>query len=325
MKRLLLSSLLIALPWISHADDPEIYLKATTSCPAYYDIKHTQKADILNVEAGKTYRITELKEGQVLTLIEGNRPILLWIDESCFQKPKTIGYRLVNALNRKSQASQEKSQTKTKQTSPQNLLAVSWQNAFCETHRRVKECKTMQADSFFSSHFTLHGLWPQPKNNQYCQVDKKAIGMDKNRQWNRLEPLTLSETTRSELSQKMSGYRANLHRHEWIKHGSCYGTDADTYYRDALSFLDQFNRSKVQSYFVQNIGKTVYLKEIRKIVDNEFGKGAGDHVTMNCRDGLVTELWLHLGSGSEQLSELLKLGETPKSRCYKGKVDEFGY
>jgi ribonuclease T2 len=46
---------------------------------------------------------------------------------------------------------------------------------------------------------------------------------------------------------------------------------------------------------------------------------------MNCKDGLITELWLHLGGGSKDLKELFKSGAKPKSRCFRGKIDEVGF
>ena len=183
----------------------------------------------------------------------------------------------------------------------------------------------MNAKSFGAFEFVLHGLWPQPRNNAYCNVSKKQVGMDKNKQWNRLDKLDLNSSTRTRLSRLMPGYSSNLHKHEWVKHGTCYGTSADVYYDDAMNLLTQVNESKVQQYFKQNIGRTIKLDDIRKVFDKEFGTGAGKHVTMNCRKGLVTELWLHLGNGSSELKELFKSGERPRSRCQKGRVDAVGF
>jgi ribonuclease T2 len=123
----------------------------------------------------------------------------------------------------------------------------------------------------------------------------------------------------------MPGYSSNLHKHEWVKHGTCYGTSANNYYNDAMILLTQVNNSDVQKYFKLNIGKTVRLKEVRQVFDKAFGKGSGKHVTMNCQKGLVTELWLHLGNNASDLSGLLSKGQTPKSRCYKGRVDPVGF
>jgi len=89
--------------------------------------------------------------------------------------------------------------------------------------------------------------------------------------------------------------------------------------------MTQVNESKVQEFFEKNVGKKVSLKEIRRVFDGAFGKGSGEHVTMNCQKGLITELWLHLGNGSDKLSELLAKGKRPKSRCANGKIDRVGY
>ncbi len=80
--------------------------------------------------------------------------------------------------------------------------------------------------------------------------------MDKNRQWNRLPNLNLSSDTREELQKYMPGYLSNLQKHEWIKHGTCYGTDENIYFKDAIELLKQINSSKVRELFAKNIGKT---------------------------------------------------------------------
>ena len=50
------------------------------------------------------------------------------------------------------------------------VLAVSWQPAFCEGHADAPECASQTADRFDATHFTLHGLWPQPRSLEYCGV-----------------------------------------------------------------------------------------------------------------------------------------------------------
>jgi ribonuclease T2 len=316
MNRLIISTLLISLPLISIAKE---HKTATQSCEAYNNMKHTTNTNEIKLKVGTEYRILDHKRGQILTLIKGERIAQRWVDEGCFGK-QSLSSAVLQTVNTKS-----KELKKIKKTSRQNLLAISWQNAFCQTHQYKKECKRMTSRDFGASHFVLHGLWPQPRNNQYCKVDKKEIGKDKNKQWNRLKKLDLSSTTRERLSKLMPGYSSNLHKHEWIKHGTCYGTGASDYYDDAMDLMTQVNESKVQEFFEKNIGKKVALKDIRKIFDKEFGAGAGRHVTMNCTKGLITELWVHIGNGSDKLKDLLKTGETPKSRCHKGRIDAVGY
>ncbi len=311
MKKLIvISTLIISLPLISMAKTKE-YKEATKSCEAFNNMKHTTNTNGIKLKVGDEYRVLEHKKGQILTLIKGERIAQRWVDESCFNKQSTDN--------------STKKRNSSKKTSKQNLLAISWQNAFCQTHQYKKECKRMSSKDFGASYFVLHGLWPQPKSNQYCSVGKREVGMDKNKQWHRLNKLDLTSSTRERLAKLMPGYDSNLHKHEWIKHGTCYGTGASEYYDDAMDLMTQVNESKVREFFIKNIGKKVSLKDIRKVFDSEFGRGAGEHVTMNCSKGLITELWIYIGNGSDKLKELLPKGETPKSRCYKGLVDAVGY
>jgi ribonuclease T2 len=338
MKKIVSATLIVTLPMLVVAKKPKVYETAVLECPAFNNMKHTANTHNIQLKVGEKYRVLQRSKGQILTLIEGERIAQRWVKEVCLSDGKkkatvvkeeskkvstTSSFSERLAKNNKAPIKSSKSSSKS--TSKQNLLALSWQNAFCQTHQYKKECKSMNSKSFGAFEFVLHGLWPQPRNNSYCNVSKKQIGMDKNKQWNRLDKLELNSTTREDLAKLMPGYASNLHLHEWVKHGSCYGTSANDYYADALSFVTQVNESKVQQYFKQNIGRTIRLDEIRKVFDKEFGNGAGKHVTMNCKKGLITELWLHLGNGSSELSELLKSGARPKSRCHKGRVDAVGF
>ena len=331
MKKLLTSAFILTLPLVLVAKKPPVYEEATKECVAFNNMKHTANTNNIELKIGKKYRILQHNKGQILTLIEGERVAQRWVDESCFSdKSKSIEKKTSLDSTKKSDAKSSnketvKVKTLAKSTSKQNLLALSWQNAFCQTHQYKRECKSMNIKDFGATHFVLHGLWPQPRNNQYCNVSKKEIGKDKNKQWNKLNDLDLNSTVRKELSSLMPGYSSNLHKHEWVKHGTCYGTDANSYYYNAMALLTQVNESTLQKYFKLNIGKQVRLKEIRQVIDKTFGKGTGEHVTMNCNKGLITELWFHIGNDGSNLKTLLLKGKTPKSRCHKGRIDPVGY
>ena len=335
MKKLLTSTLILTLPLVLMAKKPPVYKTATKECSAFNNMKHTSNTNNIKLKIGDKYRILQTNKGQTLTLIEGERVAQRWVDESCFNDiskavndENKVAPQTKKTFTKSVKSSSEVQKTTDKlfhSTAKQNLLAISWQNAFCQTHQYKKECKSMGIKDFGATHFVLHGLWPQPRNNQYCNVSKKEVGKDKNKQWHKLNKLDLNTTVRSELSKFMPGYSSNLHKHEWVKHGTCYGTTANNYYSNAMVLLTQVNESAVQKYFKLNIGKTVRLKEVRQVVDKAFGKGAGEHVTMNCNRGLITELWFHIGNGEDDLKGLLLKGEKPKSRCHKGRVDAVGY
>jgi len=319
MNKIIISTLIFMLPLTVMAKKPAKYEQATQVCEAFNNMKHTNNTNSVKLEVGKEYRILQENKSQLLILVEGERVAQRWVDEVCFskiEKSSSLSSILHSIKEKRSNA---------KSTSKQNLLAISWQNAFCQTHQYKRECKSMSSHDFGAFNFVLHGLWPQPRNNQYCNVDKRQVGMDKNKQWHRLNKLDLTSEVRSRLAKLMPGYGSNLHKHEWIKHGTCYGTNASDYYADAMRLLTQVNESKVQQFFKQNIGKIVRLEEVRKIFDQSFGNGSGKHVTMNCRGGLVTELWLHIGNGGSNLSELFKSGEQPRKSCHKGRIDAVGF
>jgi ribonuclease T2 len=209
----------------------------------------------------------------------------------------------------------------------EELLALSWQNAFCETHRKVKECKRgfFAKTRYTDTAFGLHGLWPQPRSNIYCGVSAEDKKFDKNHQWNRLPKLNLSSSTIKELKKVMAGYDSNLHRHEWIKHGTCSNMSADKYYSRAISLTKQLNNSKVGKLFKNNIGKKITLNQVKFKMNQDFGANSTKQVELRCRNGLITELWIHLKGDSDNLKELFNNNKTISSKCKEGRVDRVGF
>ena len=318
--------------------------KPSHTCEAFNNMKHTKNTHHVFLDISRSYTILKHHKGQNLVLVKGEQPAQRWVDDSCFLRPskKTnqsnvspVKSTVINIKDELNQAALKMSRSKhTKKyekpnTSKQNLLTLSWHNAFCETHLYKKECKrgllVGLKKKYSERHFVLHGLWPQPKSKMYCGVSKKHVGMDKHKQWNRLPDIGLSATTKDALKDVMPGFSSNLHKHEWFKHGTCYGTDAEQYYKDAASLVSQVNDSKVGTFFMKNIGKVVTLKQVRHLFDTSFGMGTGKHVEMKCKGGLMTELWLHLGSGHNDLATLLKSGKITRSRCQKGRIDKAGF
>ncbi len=215
--------------------------------------------------------------------------------------------------------------------STDNLLVASWQPAFCETApgRGKTECRALNAGETprAASHFSIHGLWPQPNGTFWCGVDPDHVNQGR---WERLpEPETDGDTAR-ELAEVMPGVASNLHRHEWIKHGSCYGAEggADEYYDDTLWLMEQLNASAVQDLFEANIGARITLEEIRAAFDDSFGAGAGDRVRLKCSSGNIQELWIHMDgvivAGDTPLGDLMRAARPVTSRCSSGHVDPAG-
>lgn len=174
----------------------------------------------------------------------------------------------------------------------------------------------------------MHGLWPQPKNNAYCNVSNKNQAIDKRSHWHLLPSLNLSDQTFEDLLVVMPGVVSDLHRHEWIKHGTCYSDSPEIYYKHSLVLMDQINESPVRDLMAQNIGKSLTADEIRAQFDKSFGEGAGGKVNVKCHKGMINELWINLqGEITENtpLSQLLKEAEPVKASCQSGLVDPAGF
>lgn len=211
------------------------------------------------------------------------------------------------------------------------VLAVSWQPAFCETRPETPECESQSEDRFDAAHFALHGLWPQPRENVYCDVPVEVRTADEVGHWARLPALDLDGGTRAELERVMPGSRSFLHRHEWVKHGTCYAADPQTYYADSLRLMAELNASPVRALFAARIGQSLAAREIRESFDAAFGAGAGERVHVACRRvgvrRLIVELTVNLAgpvTPDRDLGALLREAPVNFHGCRAGIVDRVG-
>jgi ribonuclease T2 len=211
----------------------------------------------------------------------------------------------------------------------QYVLAISWQPAFCETAEHRPECRSQTADRFDASHFTLHGLWPQRVD--YCEVSRTDQLADRDGDWSALPAPELGEPTLARLREMMPGTQSGLDRHEWLKHGTCYGEPADAYFADALAMLEAVNASAVRDLFARSVGKQLTQKQVRDAFDIAFGTGAGQRVRLACeRDGqrrLITELTIGLTgeiTAPADYRRLTMAARPTNGGCDAGIVDPVG-
>ena len=324
-------------------------LYPSKECGLFNNLKHTKNRGNEMLKQDRTYEMLKHHKGQYLLKVEYATPVQRWVDDNCLtvrplrssplyatnktkksaisiEEELSIGDKNIAKMPKKTF---KKHMSRSKPTSKFNLLALSWHNAFCETHRSKKECKRGLGDLLkrksSETQFVLHGLWPQPRTNVYCDVEYSLKKLDKNKHWRDLPCLALDEEVENALEKVMPGFASELHKHEWVKHGTCYGTEANEYYGDAVSLINQVNSSPLGKLFSQNIGKKITLKQVRTVADKAYGKGAGNRIELRCKKGLVTELWLHLGSGSKDLATLLKHGKKVNGRCKIGRIDKAGF
>ena len=219
--------------------------------------------------------------------------------------------------------------------SDHHLLALSWQPAFCETRPSKTECKQLN-DGLLpvtETQLSIHGLWPQPRGNDYCGVPKALINLDKARRWSELPEVPLEADTREALEVAMPGTASFLERHEWIKHGTCHlgAGGADEYYRDTLLITDAINDSAIGAFFAEHVGAEVSTRDIRDRFDDVFGDGAGQRVQFQCSGDsgrtLIQELKIHMrgiiGEDTEP-ADLLLAGDPVSLGCAAGVIDPAG-
>jgi ribonuclease T2 len=302
-------------------------LRATGRCEAVQSIRTGANPGNIKLAPNQTYAVVgknQVNESHYLVQVKGANPPERWVKKQCGQLLSTMpGGNQPPAGNNNSSSSKK-----------DYLLALSWQPAFCETKPNKTECQTQTADRFDATHLALHGLWPQPRTNIYCGVSQDLIELDKKNQWNDLPPINLSAATSQALAEKMPGFSSNLQLHEWYKHGTCYGTAPEQYFRDSIELQDQVNDSDVQKLFANSIGTELSATTIRASFDKSFGAGTGQKVAIECkrdidqgRVNLVTELQINLAGTIKpdvSIANLLTSGKTVSPGCTRGEIDRAG-
>lgn len=297
---------------------------ADATCPATQAIRSGRNPGNIATDAGQSYELLAGNKDvptHYLIRVPGADPERRWVKVDC-------GHVSGGSASTEPAAPVPAAPVSEK---PEYVLALSWQPAFCETRPGKTECKAQTTADFEATHFTLHGLWPQPNGNFYCQVAAADKANDNPAQWQDLPPVELEPNTRSELDRVMPGTASALDRHEWIKHGTCYGKSQQAYFSDALNLTRAVNASSVRDFFAQNIGRDLTSSQIRAAFDSAFGSGAGERVRVSCvKDPssgrrLIGELTLGLTGPigpNSSLSELL-LASVPTNNagCPEGIVD----
>ena len=294
---------------------------AREACPALQSIRNETNPGGIQIQPGRSYPVIAKNKpnaSHYLVEIEGADPSRRWVAVEC-------GERVV-AADGSEDSGKEGAQGGA------YVLSVSWRPAFCAGKPDKPECSAETPRGFDATHFTLHGLWPQPGSNVYCDVASDLRMDDKNGDWDQLPAPKLSDATRQKLAQLMPGTQSKLERHEWIKHGTCFDADlADEYFSKAIALVDQLNQSKAQALFASHIGDEIDGKAIRAAFDESFGDGAGERVRVSCQRvrgrNLIVELTIGLTGkiGDEpSLSELIAASAPTDPGCPGGIVDAVG-
>ena len=310
----------IVAPGVPAAFEPmQGCLVAEEACPAHASINRRTNPGRIAIEPGRTYELRGANRKDAThfqILVPEASPPDRWVETACGR-----------AVTQCRPGGGTEETDPPPATSAENVLAVNWQPAFCEIFRHTSECRSQTPYRFDASHFALHGLWPQPRDNAYCGVGARDRAADEAGRWHVLPAVRLSAATRSNLEEVMPGTHSQLERHQWIKHGTCYGAPPEAYFERSLQLMAELNGSAVRALFAERIGGELHLEEVRAAFDHAFGEGAGKRIEMVCTDGLIAGLRLHLrGEITEAagLAPLLAAAPPAPESCPAGEVDAAG-
>jgi ribonuclease T2 len=304
---------------------------AGKACPAFQSIRNETNPGSIRTVSGKTYPLVAKNRPDAthyLIEVEGASPLRRWVAIECGVAEES------SAGSASPAARSEPSNPGRVLEKAEFVLAVSWQPAFCESSsgRGKTECDTQTDARFDATHFALHGLWPQPRARAYCSVAPDLAAADRNHRWDRLPAPDLTSETRRELERVMPGTMSFLERHEWIKHGTCFGGEPpEAYFARAIALVDQLNASSARTLFAENIGSEITSASIRAAFDRSFGPGSGDRVRVSCqRDGrrnLIAEVTIGLAGPigeAPSLARLIAASPPTDPGCPRGLVDPAG-
>ena len=256
---------------------------AKRDCPAYLSKNRRTNPGAIVIIPGERYPIVELNRPEradwVRLRISGAEPAQRWVSINCGE----MHYAPVNS----------DSGCATPGLADSYILALSWQPAFCESHRQKTECQREEDDAL-----TLHGLWPNRatcgKRYGYCGPVSRDQAPDNPCDY---PPLPLNPTVREALNREMPSARhaTCLQRHQWYKHGSCQQRwSPDRYFSRALQLLRQIETSAVGRFLKDHAGEWVATSQFLKRFDQTFGASAHQRLTLLCENSNLTEIYLRL-------------------------------
>ncbi|MCB2183330.1 MAG: hypothetical protein KQH63_14950 [Desulfobulbaceae bacterium] len=307
-------------------------ITASQSCEAYVSKNKRTNPDNTKLEKGQGYQIFEVNKTDNSSWyrirISAANPSERWVAGYC----GTIHAASDNEENSGEEDGGRVDECRTPGLEDGYVLALSWQPAFCETHRDKPECRVEDKKSYQARNFTLHGLWPNKKS---CATHYGFCGevQDKPGDFCDYPELQLFTETRQDLEQVMPSAAAGscLQRHEWFKHGTCQSSwSIDEYYEMAIDLTRQFNESGISYFMSRNIGKSVSEAAFTRKVDCLQGSGAHQRIELKCKDGNLVDVYINLPSVIEKgagLGELMLQEEGDfKSNCGGSfSIDSIGF
>ncbi|MEI6252142.1 MAG: ribonuclease T(2) [Mycobacteriaceae bacterium] len=210
--------------------------------------------------------------------------------------------------------------TANRAESSSSLLVVTWGPSLCAVEPSNSGCRSGHVGQLGQT-FVLHGLWPQPSSEQYCDVPERVS--DRKR-----TPVPLPDDLRNRL-QTMLSDPAFMTTHEWYAHGTCSGVTPPEYFGVATDLAREAIRI-LNPVFAGSAGRKVSARSVRQTFDTAFGAGAGMRIGLSCKKAngadVVYEVKLSLPpvvvlrQDVPSLAAALATGPTVPPGCGQGRV-----
>ena len=149
------------------------------------------------------------------------------------------------------------------------VLSLSWSASFCDIEGNAK--KSEQCDVNQNYTWILHGLWPQYHQGwpAYCNTSERPPSR---------------AMTRSMVDIMGS---SGLAWHQWKKHGSCSGLNADEYFTKSREAYKKIQQPKV----LNRLDKLVRVPA--SVIEDAFVQSnpelERDMITITCKRGYIQE------------------------------------
>ncbi len=147
------------------------------------------------------------------------------------------------------------------------VYAVTWQPTFCLLNNKISSCENPKPI------FTTHGIWPyffsnsdfQNRHPSYCT---HSAGCSSSK------PCKIDESVLSRMLNDIDFKNittenpVNLLKHEWEKHGTCYGKEQHLYFSD---FKSMKKIVTCDDSFREHIGKFIDFKKLKSFFPKNTG------------------------------------------------------
>jgi ribonuclease T2 len=210
--------------------------------------------------------------------------------------------------------------------SSSSWLVLTWAPSLCAAEPTSPGCASGHVEGQGAT-WLLHGLWPQPAENQYCGVPKAIAEKARDTRGTHMPSVDIDGDVRATLQPIMSD-ASIMAAHEWYAHGTCAGVAPDEFFTIAATLAGQA-RTLLDPMFAQAQGGRIALSAVREKFDAEYGTGAGERLRLSCRNvtgqgSVAYELHLSLPAvtdiGALSLKDLIRKGPPLSPGCRNASV-----